>query len=100
MQMPPLKKNNSVNFNIAVLIAIFLFGFALYFVPLQSTSFYWDDHFSIEKNAVIKDFNIPKIFNAFNTRSLVGLSFALNYKWCAFTPEGYRLINFFIHCLN
>src|SRR5208283_2009516 len=72
----------------------------LYSLPLQSKDFYFDDHFSIEKNDVIKQVDIPKIFNAFNTRFLVGLSFALNYRWSVLSPGGYRLINLLIHCLN
>jgi tetratricopeptide (TPR) repeat protein len=95
-----LIKNNSRYLSVWVLIAIILCGFALYFVPIQSTSFCDDDHASIEKNAAIKTIDIPKIFTAFNTRSLVGLSFALNYKCCALHPFGYRLINLLIHCLN
>ena len=67
---------------------------------ITKQSFYYDDHFSIENNEVIKTIDIPKIFNAFNTRFLVGLSFALNYRWCALHPAGYRLINLLIHCLN
>jgi len=86
--------------DIYILIAIMLYGFALYFVPLHSASFYFDDISSIQDNEAIKKIDIPKIFNAFNTRSLVGLSFALNYRWCGLHPAGYRLINLLIHCLN
>src|ERR1700683_3336485 len=98
--MPSLKKNNFSNLNVWVLIAVILYGFALYFLPVQHTAFYCDDHYSIESNDVIKKIDIPKIFDAFNTRFLVGLSFALNYKWCGLHPTGYRLINVLIHCLN
>ena len=93
-------KNNICNLNVWVLIAIILYGLVLYIPPLQSTSFYFDDQPSVENNAVIKKIDIPEIFNAFNTRFLVGLSFALNYKLCALHPAGYRLINLLIHCLN
>lgn len=94
------KANNFGHLNIGVLIALILGGYALYFIPLQSKEFYFDDHFSIENNEVIKKIDIPKIFNTFNTRFLVGLSFALNYTWCGLHPSGYRLINLLIHCLN
>jgi tetratricopeptide (TPR) repeat protein len=93
-------KNNFSNLDVWALMAILLFGFALYITPLKSTSFCFDDDISIKNNAVIKQVDIPKIFNAFNTRFLVGLSFALNYRWSALNPGGYRLINLLIHCLN
>src|SRR5258708_4128517 len=95
----PVKENPRC-FNIYILIVIALSGFALYLTPLHSTSFYFDDISSIQNNEAIKKIDIPGIFNAFNTRSLVGLSFALNYKWCGLDPTGYRLLNLLVHCLN
>ena len=85
---------------IQIFIVLLLSGVALYICPLQSKDFNFDDHSSIENNDAIRTINIHKIFNAFNTRFLVGLSFALNYKWCHLDPAGYRLINVLIHCLN
>lgn len=93
-------KNNSVCLNILVLTTLILCGAALYFSPLHSASFNFDDHASIGRDKIIRDLDIPGIFNAFNTRFLVGLSFALNYRWCALDAAGYRLINLLIHCLN
>ena len=93
-------KNNFSSVDVWALMAILLLGFALYICPLKSKSFCFDDRVSVLNDAVIKQIDIPKIFNAFNTRSLVGLSFALNYKWTALNPGGYRLINLVIHCLN
>ena len=98
--MAKITKNHFNSLDVWIFIAIILYGFALYFLSLHSPSFYYDDQFSIENNEAIRTINIPKIFNAFNTRSLVGLSFALNYRLCALNPAGYRLINLFIHCLN
>jgi len=83
-----------------IFLVFILCALALYFVPLQSPSFYYDDIRSIEHDDVIKTIKIPDIFNAFNTRFLVGLSFALNYKLSALHPAGYRLINLLIHCFN
>ena len=77
-----------------------LFGLALYWQPLHSATFYYDDNIAIVHNQSIKSLDLPKIFNAFNTRFLVGLSFALNYKWCGLDPVGYRWTNLLIHCLN
>ncbi len=93
-------KNNSVYFDVCVLVVLILCGFALYFIALQSKYFYFDDHIAIADNSAIKTIDIPKIFDAFNTRFLTGLSFALNYKFCYLHPLGYRLTNLLIHCLN
>lgn len=93
-------KNNSRHWYLWVFIAILLCGFALYIPSLHSRTFYFDDYFSIQNNEVIKKIDIPRIFNAFNTRSLVGLSFALNYRWCGLHAAGYRLINLLIHGFN
>jgi len=81
-------------------MAIILCGFTLYFIPLHSAFFYFDDISSIVNNEAIRKIDIPTIFNAFNTRFLVGLSFAFNYQWGGLHPFGYRFINLIIHCLN
>jgi len=83
-----------------VLALLIFLGLALYWVPIQSKGFYFDDKFSIENNAAIKSIDIPKIFNTFNSRFLVGLSFAFNYQCSALHPAGYRVVNVLIHCLN
>ena len=98
--MQVLKKNHVVYLNVGIFLTIILYGLVLYIPSLQSKTFYFDDHFSIENNEVIKTIDIPRIFDAFNSRFLVGLSFALNYQWCALHAHGYRLINLLIHCLN
>jgi len=91
---------NSQILNSLILIVLIFIGILLYSIPLHSKEFYFDDHFSVENNQAIRTFDIPQIFNTFNTRTLVGLSFALNYKYCALDPSGYRLINILIHSLN
>jgi len=93
-------KNNSIWLNISVLTAIVFLGIALYLTPLHSTSFYFDDNNSIVNNEAVKTIDLPKIFNAFNTRSLVGLSFAVNYSWWGLHPQGFRLTNLLIHCFS
>jgi len=93
-------ENNPRNLNVGILIIIILYGLALYHVPLHSTFFCLDDSIAIVNNGTIKQIDIPKIFNAFNTRFLAGLSFALNYRWSGLNPGGWRLINLLIHCLN
>jgi len=94
------KNNNSGNLNVGILMTLALFAVALYFIPLESKTFYFDDHFSIESNDVIKKMDLPGIFEAFNTRFLPGLSFAFNYQFCHLHPAGYRLTNILIHSLN
>lgn len=81
-------------------MAIIVFGFALYLCPIKGAFFCLDDAFSIKNNPAIRQVNLPSIFNAFNTRFLVGLSFAVNYHWFALNPVGYRLFNFLVHCFN
>ena len=98
--MQGLKKNNFSHLNVGIFLTIILYGLVLYIPSLQSKNFYFDDYFSIETNDAIKTIDIPRIFNAFNTRFLAGLSFALNYQWCALHAGGYRFINLLIHCLN
>jgi len=93
-------KINPRYIDLGVFMALMLYGLALYFIPLHSSSFYFDDRAAIVNNKAITSIDIPKIFNAFNTRSLVGLSFALNYKWGGLHPFGYRSTNLLIHCLN
>jgi len=92
--------NSKLNFNILVLFLIAACTFVVYFSSIAHPAFYFDDHYSIESNELIKKINIPQIFNAFNTRFLVGFSFALNYKVGGLNPLGYRLINLLIHGLN
>jgi hypothetical protein len=93
-------KNDPRFLSIGVFILLLLCGFALYFIPLQNTSFCFDDKDAIERNEVLKKVDIPRIFNAFNTRFLVGLSFALNYQLSDVRSIGYRAGNLLIHCFN
>ena len=95
----PRKKIFSL-LNAGVLIAVVFYVLLLYSVPLQSKVFYFDDYVSIVQDQTIKTIDMPTIFNAFNSRFLVGLSFALNYSLCNLHPFGYRLINLLIHGLN
>jgi tetratricopeptide (TPR) repeat protein len=94
------RKNNFRHLNAGLLTAVVFYVLVLYSVPLQSKAFYFDDYVSIVQDQTIKTIDIPAIFNAYNTRFLVGLSFALNYSLCNLHPVGYRLINLLIHCLN
>lgn len=86
--------------NVGVLLFIILLGYVLYAPSLHSKSFIFDDEYSVQNDQAIRTLDVPKIFEAFNTRFLVGLSFALNYKYCGLDPSGFRVVNFLIHCLN
>ena len=93
-------KNNFGDLDVWGFMAIICLGLALYYIPLHSTFFCLDDSIAIEHNQAIKQIDVPKIFTVFNTRFLPGLTFALNYQWCALNPAGYRFINLLIHCFN
>lgn len=57
-----------------------------------------DDERLIVTNPAIKDIgNIGPIWNAFNTRFLAGLSFAVNYWLGGLNPLGYHVLNFSFH---
>lgn len=98
--MPGIPTNNAGLKLVFFLIFLLLCGYTLYSPVLKSQTFYFDDRFTIADNPSIYHIDIPKLFDAFNTRFLVGLSFAINYQFCGLHPEGYRIINIFIHCLN
>ena len=93
-------KNNSYLMNGCVFTALILCGFALYHIPLHSASFYFDDRAAIVNNDAIKKIDLPKIFTAFNTRFLAGLSFALKLPMVRFTPCRLPAVNLLLHCLN
>ncbi len=100
VKMPGLENKNSRRFDMLIFLVFVVLGCGLYYVPLHSSAFYFDDHITIENNEAIRRSDLPTLFKAFNTRFLVGVSFALNYKWCYLNAAGYRLINLLIHCLN
>jgi len=78
-------------------IAIFLIGFSIYSNVLQG-EFVSDDYHSIVNNPAIRDVsNLGGILEAFNTRFLVGVTFALNYKIGKLEVFGYHIINILIH---
>jgi len=57
-----------------------------------------DDQMIIAGNPAIRNpNNIPHIWKAFNSRSLTGWSFAVNYRMDQLKPFGYRLTNLLLH---
>src|SRR3989344_2499836 len=79
---------------------LLIIGSIIYSNALQG-AFQFDDSITIVRNSSIRNFrNIPALFESFNTRFLVGLSFALNYAIGKLEPLGYHLFNLLIHLLN
>lgn len=84
---------------LTVLVIIGL-GSAIYSNVLRG-EFISDDYITIVDNPAVRDFrNIPHIVHAFNTRFLVGLSFALNYAVGGLDVLGYHLVNIAVHLMN
>jgi protein O-mannosyl-transferase len=89
------------NHHAAVFTFLCCIVISLYYKAIFTTTFFYDDYASIIINPAIGDFlNLKQIFDSFNTRFLVGFSFALNYALSKFDPAGYRLIDILIHILN
>lgn len=66
-----------------------------------SGDFHFDDFLVIVNNPAVKSLdNIPLIWQAFNTRFLTGLSFAVNYALGGLSVEGYHAVNIVIHWAN
>src|SRR5205085_4802560 len=85
-------------------LPITLSALALLGLIIYSNSFHGefcsDDNLTILQNPFIRDLsNISGIWHSFNTRFLVGLSLALNYRLGYLDPVGYHLVNVFWHVL-
>ena len=81
-------------------LAVVGFGMVVYSNTLHS-SFHFDDFRAIVENKEIRSIADPKaIFDAYNTRFLTGMSFALNYYLHGLDTYGYHLFNAFIHILT
>lgn len=91
---------NQNKLNLLILISLTVWGLIIYFLPLHNSYFHFDDKFSIERNPVIQQLNVNDLFETFNTRFLVGISFAINYGLSGMDPFYFRLTNVLIHILN
>jgi len=86
--------------HLAVVLGLCVLGFLIYANTLAS-SFHWDDYAVIINNSAIRQWmNFGEIFNAFNTRFLVGLSFAINYALGQLNAGGYHFFNIWLHLCN
>jgi protein O-mannosyl-transferase len=85
----------------AVFCGLCIIIILLYYPNIINASFVYDDFTSIVNNPAIRNpFDLSSIFNAFNTRFVVGFTFSLNYLLGGLDPFGYRLVNAFIHVFN
>jgi hypothetical protein len=84
---------------IIVFLSIACLGFLLYSPSLRG-EFVSDDFPTIVDNPAIRNvFDIPYIWQSFNTRFLTGLTFALNYHLDGLNPLGFHIINVLLHIL-
>ncbi len=83
-----------------VLFAMIILGGLLYVHVLRG-EFISDDYILIVENSAIRNpERVADIWHSFNTRFLVGLSFALNYSWGKLDVFGYHLVNIILHIAN
>ncbi len=74
-------------------------GLAIYSNTFRS-SFVFDDFQAITSNPSIRHLDLPLLWQAFNTRFIVGVSLALNYALGKENVVGYHLFNTLVHVLN
>ena len=73
----------------------------IFYSNIFQAPFVFDDESSIRDNAAIRNIsNYLYINNFLERRTIVDLSFAINYKLNKYNVLGYHLINVFIHVLN
>ncbi len=83
-----------------VYLVLTILGFIIYSNTFKS-SFVFDDFFTIVGNYTIHRLtDLPTIWQAFNTRFVVGVSLALNYALGKENVVGYHLFNTLVHILN
>ena len=81
-----------------IFLLFFVLGIILYLKPLNSDFLFWDDKTTIGMNPDIQKLtDLKRIWDGFNTRFLVGLSFTLNYCLGGPAAYGYRLVNLMLH---
>lgn len=83
---------------------VFLFllagGFLLYSASLFG-EFVYDDYAAVVSNPAIRNlFDIPLLFDTYNTRFLTGVSFALNFHFHGLHVFGYHALNVVLHAAS
>jgi len=102
-----LKEKKLIIFCLFIVLSLSIYSNSLF------NGFVWDDHFLIEDNPYIKNFNhildfftkdfwknTPVDFSSGFYRPLVLISFTIDYKIWDLNPFGFHLINLAIHLLN
>lgn len=83
-----------------ILLALAALGFLIYSNTLRS-SFQFDDVPAIVGDYFIKDLkNVGAIWDAFNTRFIIGYTLAMNYAIGKLDVLGYHLFNISVHVIN
>jgi len=86
--------------HVLVVLGFLIVGGGIYSNTLNS-SFQFDDEMFVVQNPSIRQISdVPGILRAFNTRFVLGLTFALNYRWDGLNVFGYHLTNLIIHLAN
>src|SRR3990167_1187269 len=84
-------------FNAVYFLIFASVGFLIYSNAL-CVGFQFDDYGGIVDNPYIRDLSdFQSVWNAFNTRFLLGLSFALNFAISKTNPFGFHLLNVILH---
>ncbi len=82
---------------VCVGLVLLLLGLILFHNTFDN-EFCSDDRDIIVGNPAIRNLHdLPRIWRAFNTRSLTGLTFALNYRLHGLQRPGYQAVNLLIH---
>ena len=79
-----------------VLLVLSVIG-ALVYSNIFQASFNFDDRTVIVDDPTIRTVDLGALWNAFNTRFLVGLSLAVNYAIGKLDVSGYHLFNVLVH---
>ncbi len=86
--------------NVSVFFVLLLLGLSLYSNVFYG-EFISDDYVHIINNPAVRDLTqVDRIWRSFNTRFLVGFTFALNYALSGFNTFGYHLVNILLHVLT
>ena len=86
-----------MNKPLKVFIILTIIGLTIYSNSFQG-EFCSDDEVIIVNNYAVRNItHLKEIWDSFNTRFLVGLSFALNYRLGELNVSGYHIFNFFSH---
>lgn len=99
----PAQKLFKVEWKALAIPALILVSTLITYWPSLQHGFIWDDTFYVEKNSLIRSFNLQEIFSRFvvgNYHPLTMLTLAAEYACFGLNPFFYHLVNLLIHLLN